>query len=109
MGLRTHPCGVPLFVMMLAEVLIPILTVWGLPVRKSRSQSQIVVLSIVLYADRRVLQSGCSFKHIPVCPNKTVPQDAFSVRGPEFDLFSHRVYLFQSLSVCRIQDQRDVV
>ena len=31
-----------MFVMMLAEVLFPILTDWGLPVRKSRSQSQMV-------------------------------------------------------------------
>ncbi len=29
-----------MFVMVLAEVLLPILTDWGLPVRKSRSQSQ---------------------------------------------------------------------
>ena len=30
------------------------------------------ILSIVLDADRRVLQSGCSFKCIPFCPRKTV-------------------------------------
>ena len=42
MGLSTQPCGVPMFVMMLAEVLFPILTDWGLPVRKSWSQSQMV-------------------------------------------------------------------
>ncbi len=42
MGLRTHPCGVPMFVMMVSEVLFPILTDCGLPVKKSRSQSQFV-------------------------------------------------------------------
>ena len=67
------------------------------------------ILSIVLYADRRVLQCGCSFKHIPVCLSKTVLQDALSVWCPEFDLFSNKVCLFQPLSVCRIQEQRDVV
>ena len=108
MGLSTQPCGVPVFQMMLADVLFPILTYWGLPIRKFWSQSQMVgcrpsvdslstwlgklldlygghdvvntsanipihILSIVLYADRRVwLQCGCSFKHIPVCLSKTV-------------------------------------
>ena len=37
-----HLCGVPMFVMMLAEVLFPILTDWGLPVRKFRRKSQMV-------------------------------------------------------------------
>lgn len=36
-------------------------------------------LSIVLYADRGVLQSGFSFNHIPVCQSKTVLQDALSL------------------------------
>lgn len=40
MGQRIHPCGVPIFVIMLAEALLLVLTDWGVPVRKSRSQSQ---------------------------------------------------------------------
>ena len=40
MGLRTQPCGVQMLVIIVAEVLFPILTDCGLPVRKSRSQSQ---------------------------------------------------------------------
>ena len=67
------------------------------------------ILSIVLHVDRSVLQNGCSFKLISVCPSKTVQQVALSILGPEFDFFSHRVYLFQSLSVGWIQKQRDVV
>ena len=42
MGLRTHHCKVLMFVIMLTEVLFPILTDWGLSVRKFRSQSQIL-------------------------------------------------------------------
>ena len=38
MGLRTHPCGVPICVIMLAVGLLPILTGWGLSVKKSSSQ-----------------------------------------------------------------------
>lgn len=45
------------------------------------------IVSIVLYTDRRVLQSGCSFKHIPVCRIKTVLQCALSLRCPELNLF----------------------
>ena len=57
------------------------------------------MLSIVTYADRSVLPSGCSFKHIPVCLSKTVLQNSPSVWGPEFDLLSHRVCLVQSLAL----------
>ena len=40
--MRTHPCGVPTFVIMLAEVLLPILTDWGLPkVKKSRRSQRV--------------------------------------------------------------------
>lgn len=31
MGLRTQPCGLPMFAVMMAEVLIPIMTDSGLP------------------------------------------------------------------------------
>lgn len=55
------------------------------------------ILSIILYADRRVFQRGCSFKHIPVCQSKTVLQDALSLWGPEFNLFGDR---FVCLSLC---------
>ncbi len=47
------------------------------------------ILSIILYADRRVLQSGYSFKHIPVCQSKTVLQDALSLWGPELKGLVH--------------------
>lgn len=40
MGQRIHPRGVPIFVIMLAEALLLVLTDWGVPVRKSWSQSQ---------------------------------------------------------------------
>ena len=61
------------------------------------------ILRRFLYADRRVLQSGCIFEHIQVCPSKTILQDAICVWDPKFDLFSHWVSLFQSLSMCWIQ------
>ena len=42
MGMKTHPYGIPKIVVMLADVLFPIMTDWGLPVRKSRRLSQMV-------------------------------------------------------------------
>lgn len=40
MGLRTHPCGEPVFIITLLKVKFPIQTDCSLPVRKSNSQSQ---------------------------------------------------------------------
>ncbi len=39
-GVRTQPCGAPTFRVMELEVNWPTFTTWGLPVRKSRIQSQ---------------------------------------------------------------------
>ena len=50
---RLNPYRVPMLVMVLAEALFPILTDWGLPVRKSRSQSQMVWTSISADAGAR--------------------------------------------------------
>lgn len=60
------------------------------------------IFSIVLYADRRLLQSGCSFKYMPVCWSKTVLQADFSLRSPEFDLFGNRICFFQFFWVSEI-------
>ncbi|CAL8294796.1 unnamed protein product [Arctogadus glacialis] len=72
MGLSTQPCGVPMFVMMLAEVLFPILTDWGLPVRKSWSQSQMVVcrpsVDSLLMGEGIVENSSDSIRGGPVGP-----------------------------------------
>ena len=35
-GLSTHPCGAPVLKISEVEVLFPIFTTWGRPVRKSR-------------------------------------------------------------------------
>jgi hypothetical protein len=35
-GLSTHPCGVPVLRIRVSDVLLPTLTTWGQPVRKSR-------------------------------------------------------------------------
>lgn len=42
MGLPTQPCGVPVFIVIDLKVWCPTLTDWGLPVRKSRNQLQMV-------------------------------------------------------------------
>ena len=44
-GLRTHPCGDPLLRISGVEMLLPTLTTWGRPVRKSRIQLQREVFS----------------------------------------------------------------
>ena len=37
-GLRTHPCGAPVLRISGEEMLLPTLTTWGRPVRKSSTQ-----------------------------------------------------------------------
>ena len=44
-GLSTHPWGAPVLRISVADVLLPTLTTWGRPVRKSRIQLQRVVFS----------------------------------------------------------------
>jgi hypothetical protein len=44
-GLSTHPCGAPVLRISMADVLLPTLTTWGRPVRKSRIQLQREVFS----------------------------------------------------------------
>ena len=39
-GLSTHPCGASVLRVSVAEVLLPTLSIWGRPVRKSRIQLQ---------------------------------------------------------------------
>ena len=39
-GLSTHPRGAPVLIVSVANVLLPTLTAWGQPVRKSRIQLQ---------------------------------------------------------------------
>ena len=47
-GDSTHPCGTPVFMMVVAEELFPTLTVCGLLVRKSSSQLHSEVLMPIL-------------------------------------------------------------
>jgi hypothetical protein len=44
-GLSMHPCGAPVLRISVADVLLPTLTTWGWPVRKSRIQLQREVFS----------------------------------------------------------------
>jgi hypothetical protein len=44
-GLSTHPWGAPVLRLSMVEVLLPTLTTWGRPVRKSRIQLQREVFS----------------------------------------------------------------
>ena len=44
-GLSTHPWGAPVLRISVADVLLPTLTTWGRPVRKSRIQLQREVFS----------------------------------------------------------------
>ena len=45
-GLSTHPWGTPVLRISVADVLLPTLTTWGRPVRKSRIQLQREVFSL---------------------------------------------------------------
>ena len=44
-GLSTHTCGAPVLRISVADVLLPTLTTWGRPIRKSRIQLQREVFS----------------------------------------------------------------